>query len=174
MKYISYLLILASVFIYSCDPGFDCEEIDTIPIFDDLRNVDSIVYMSERLITPSDIFDTTYQEMVIFINSDSAYDALKQQGINASCSDCEFPNIDFTNRTLIGYYFNIGCLDVAQQRFVTTSDSTYAFYSRFSNINECNFATCKNETFNWMLVPKVDSVSQVEFFNGNFYYDCDC
>lgn len=174
MKYITYLLILVSAFVYSCDPSFDCEEVDTLTIFDDLRNVDSIVYMSDRLITPSDIFDTTYQEMVIFINSDSDYDGLKQQGFNASCTDCAFPNIDFTNRTLIGQYFKTGCLDIAQQRFVTTSDSTYAFYSKFINTNECAFATCNNETFNWILVPKVDSVHQVEFFNGNFYYDCDC
>lgn len=174
MKYITYLLILVSVFVYSCDPTFDCEEVDTLSVFDDLRNIDSIVYMSDRLLTTSDIFDTTYQEMIIFINNDSTYDALKQRGINASCSDCAFPNIDFTNRTLIGYYFKIGCLDFPQQRFVTTSDSTYGFYSKFINTNECAFATCENETFNWMLVPKVDSLSQIEFYNGNLYYDCDC
>lgn len=176
MKYIICVLVLVSIFVYSCDPSFDCEEVDTLTVFDDLRNVDSIVYMSERLITPSDIFDTTYQEMVVFINNDSTYAALKQRGVDANCSSCTFPNIDFTNRTLIGHYFQIGCLDLTQQRFVTTSDSdsTYAFYSKFINTSKCNFANCYNETFNWMLVPKVDDVSQIEFYNGNLFYDCDC
>jgi hypothetical protein len=174
MKYLAYLLILVSVTVYNCDTSFDCDEVDTLTVFDDLRNVDSIVYMSSRILFPSDILDTTYQGMTFFINSNADYDALKQKAINAACGNCEFPNIDFTNRTLIGHFYKIGCLDIAQQRFVTTSDSTFAFYSKFINTNQCSFATCNNETFNWMLVPKVDDISQVEFYNGNLYYNCDC
>lgn len=174
MKYIVYLLILMSVTIYNCNTNFDCEEVDTLTVFDDLRNVDSIVYMSSRILFPSEILDTTYQGMTFFINSNADYDVLKQKAINAGCGNCEFPNIDFTNRTLIGYYYQIGCLDFPQQRFVATSDSTFAFYSKFINTNECAFAACDNETFNWMLVPKVDDISQVEFYSGYLYYNCDC
>jgi hypothetical protein len=174
MKYLAYLLILVSVTVYNCDTSFDCDEVDTLTVFDDLRNVDSIVYMSSRILFPSDILDTTYQGMTFFINSNADYDVLKQKAINAACGNCEFPNIDFTNRTLIGHFYKIGCLDIAQQRFVTTSDSTFAFYSKFINTNQCSFATCNNETFNWMLVPKVDDINQVEFYNGNLYYNCDC
>ncbi|NJN77192.1 MAG: hypothetical protein HC803_01750 [Saprospiraceae bacterium] len=150
------------------------QRIDTLAVFDDLRNLDSIVYMSDKILATEAAFDTLTNQMIIFINTDSAYQAMKQRAINNGCSTCVFPNIDFTNRTLIGRYFDIGCNDIAQQRFVETSDSTYAFYNKFININQCAFSTCLNSTFNWVLVPKVDAVEQIEFFYGQFYYECDC
>lgn len=174
MKYIAYLLVLVTLGIYSCDPLPDCSEVDTLTVFDDLRNVDSIVYMSDRLITFSPIFDSIESEMKFFINSDAEYDALKQLGTDANCTECLFPNIDFTSKTLIGYYLEIGCAQEPLQRFVTTSDSTFAFYSKMFNYNQCAFFTCPNETFNWMLVPKIDNINKVEFYAGEFYYDCDC
>lgn len=173
MRYFAFLAVLV-VGIYSCDPSFDCTEVDTLSVFDDLRNVDSIQYYSNVLLTDERAFDTIYSGMKIFINNDIEYDAMKQRAINNSCTDCVFPTIDFTNRTLIGYYFEIGCAQVPDQRFVTTTDSTYAFYAKFINNNRCAFLTCPNFTYNWMLVPKVESIDKVEFFDGEFYYDCDC
>ena len=175
MKYTLLVLSLLPVGIYSCDPFYQCEEVDTLAVFDDLRNMDSIVYMSDRITATEDAFDTLYHEMKIFINSDSAYQAMKQRAINNGCSDCVFPNIDFTNKTLIGRYFEIGCADIAQQRFIAETDSTFSFYNKFINQNQCAFSTCPNSTFNWVLIPKkLHSVDQIEFFYGYFYYECDC
>lgn len=175
MKYTLLLLTLLTIVIYSCDPFPKCTEVDTLEVFDDLRNLDSIRYMSGEILATEAAFDTLYNEMKIFINNDSAYQVMKQRAINNGCSDCVFPNIDFTNRTLIGRYFEIGCNDLPQQRFVETSDSTYAFYNKFINQNQCSFSTCPNSTFNWFLVPKkLNSVDQIEFFYGQFYYECDC
>lgn len=174
MRYITYLLVLVTLAIYSCDPSFDCKEVDTLTNFDNLQNADSITYMSERIMANEKAFDTLYNEMVIFVNNDAEYDVIKQKAINNSCSECVFPSIDFSRRTLIGYYFEIGCVQAPRQRFVATSDSTYAFYSKFINDQKCAFFVCPNQTFNWLLVPKVDEKSDVEFYNGEFYYDCDC
>jgi hypothetical protein len=174
MKYIALLFVLITVGIYSCDPFYKCNEVDTLEVFDDLRNLDSIAFMSDRILVAQVAFDTLYPEMKIFINSDSAYQAMKQRATTNGCVDCAFPNIDFSRHTLIGRYFEIGCNDYSVQRFVTTSDSTFAFYNKFINQNQCSFSSCPNETYNWVLIPKIESIDQIEFLFGRFYYECNC
>jgi hypothetical protein len=175
MKYTLLLLALLTIGIYSCDPFYKCNEVDTLEVFDDLRNLDSIIYMSDRITATEAAFDTLYPEMKIFINNDSMYQAMKQKATNNACSECIFPNIDFTKNTLIGRYFEIGCGDFAQQRFVADTDSTFSFYTKFINTNQCSFSTCPNFAFNWVLVPKkINTIDQIDFFYGYFYYECDC
>lgn len=175
MKYTLLLLALLTIGIYSCDPFYECNEVDTLEVFDDLRNLDSIVYMSGDITATEAAFDTLYDGMKIFINNNTDYQAMKQKAINNGCSKCVFPNINFTNSTLIGQYFEIGCSDIPQQRFIAETDSTFSFYSKFININQCASSSCPNSTFNWVLVPKkLNSVDQIEFFHGYFYYECDC
>jgi hypothetical protein len=174
MKYIALLIVLVTVGIYSCDPFYKCNEVDTLQVFDDLRNLDSIVYMADKITATDVAFDTLFNEMKIFINSDAEYQAMKQRAINNGCSTCVFPNIDFSRHTLIGRYFEIGCSEFATQRFVATSDSTFAFYNKFINQNQCAFSNCPNEAYNWLLVPKIQSIDQIDFFYGQFYYECNC
>ncbi len=159
-----------------CDPYYDCTEVDTLTVFDDLRNVDSIEYFDSKLIVSENTFDTVYSEMTIFINDDSTYQALKNRtlsGANA-CSTCVFPNVDFSKASIIGRYFSLTCDEFSVPRFVATSDTTFAFYNKIYNMKQCESTTCKNATFNWMVVPKIQSLDQVEFLYGKYYYDCDC
>lgn len=174
MKYVIVLLVTVTIGMYSCDPFYDCEEVDSLSVFDDLRNIDSIQYYASKVLLDERAFDSLYSGMKLFINNEADYDALKQKADDNDCTECVFPNIDFTNRTLIGQYFVMGCDQYAEQRFVVTSDSTYAFYSKFINPQRCAISNCANFTFNWMLVPKVESIDKVEYFNGDFYFDCDC
>jgi hypothetical protein len=175
MRILIILSLLIGTFgIYSCDPFYDCEKVDNLEVFDNLRNVDSIVYYSQNLQVDERAFDSLFSEKKIFINSDSAYQAMKDIADGNDCTDCVFPNINFDKYSLIGRFFVIGCDQSPLQRFVATSDSTFAFYNKFANEKQCSSTSCPNFTFNWMLVPKIESIDQVEFFFGDSYYDCDC
>ena len=172
--FIGITLLAVATLIYSCDPFFDCEKIDDLAVFDDLRNVDSIEYVSSSVVLKAEAFDTVYNGMPVFINSNAEYQALKMRAAANDCEGCLFPNIDFSNRSLIGQYYAIRCDDLALQRFVRTSDTTFAFYSKAINTGECDVTVCANSTYNLMLVPKIDSLAQVEFFHGESFYECDC
>lgn len=167
-------LLIGTIGIYSCDPFYDCEKVDNLQVFDNLRNVDSIVYYANEIVATSAAFDTLFTGKKIFINNDSAYQVMKDLADNRDCEVCLFPNIDFNKYSLIGRFFVIGCDQIPAQRFVATSDSTYAFYNKFINNTECSSSSCPNATFNWMLVPKIQSIDQIEFFSGDSYFDCDC
>ena len=167
-------MVVLTIGIYSCDPFPDCTEVDTLDNFDDLRNLDSIQYFGHRILVIPEAFDSIKPEMKFFINNDSTYQAIKDKAISEGCVDCVFPNIDFTNRTLIGQYFEISCDEIPGQHYVATSDSTYTFYMKLINNQQCGYTACPNLTFHWLLVPKLESIDQIEFVNGRFYYECDC
>jgi hypothetical protein len=167
-------LIIGTIGIYSCDPFYDCVKVDNLEVFDNLRNVDSVVYFSENINITEAAFDSLFSEMKIFVNSDSAYQVMKDLADDNDCETCIFPNLNFDKYSLIGRFFQIQCDQFSSQRFVATSDSTYAFYNKFINDRQCSSSSCPNSTFNWMLVPKIESIDQVEFIFGNSYYDCDC
>mgnify|MGYP006098495509 CR=1 FL=1 len=174
MKYFALLTVFLTLGVYSCDPFPKCEEVDNLEVFDDLRNLDSIQYFGHRILVIPEAFDSIKPEMKFFINNDSTYQAIKDKAISEGCVDCVFPNIDFSRRTLIGQYFVIGCDESPEQHYVETSDSTYTFYTKHVNNQQCSYMTCPNITFHWLLVPKLESIDQVEFINGRFYYECDC
>ena len=174
MKYFALLMVVFMFGIYGCDPFPDCNEVDTLEVFDDLRNLDSIEYMGHRILVIPAAFDTLYRGKKFFINDDSTYQAIKTKATNAGCIDCELPNIDFSRRTLIGQYFEISCDEIPGQHYVETSDSTYTLYMKHVNNQQCGYTACPNLTFHWLLVPKLESIDQIEFINGQSYYECDC
>ena len=175
MRNLGILLLFCLILGWNCDPSFDCTEQDTLPQFEDLVMVDSA-----SAFVGLKIADFTFQSLEtndqFIINSDSTYEDMKQRTlfVNDPCDDCTFPDIDFSTHTLIGRFIFVQCDESVGAKFVDDGDGTFTYYVKVVNPSQCNFNSCPIPVFNWLLVPKIDDNTTVDFVQGSFSYNCDC
>ncbi len=163
-------MIITSL-LMGCKIGTDCTVVDDMPEFDNLVNVEGIQVEDIRFNADEIIEDENLLAIGLILNSDSLYK--KWEAAAQDCEECKFPEIDFNNRTLIGKYYQIQCLDIPVLS-ITKENNTYTYYNKSVNNSECLVQTCPNYTFGWVSIPKIDENAIVEFKKGELYKDCDC
>lgn len=163
-------MMISSLFM-GCKIGIECEVVDSMPGFDDLVNVEGIQIENILFKQEEVIDDPNLLEIDLIIDSDSLYN--KWKDASQDCEECEFPEIDFTTRTLIGKFYRIGCLDIPLLS-ITKEGNAYTYYTKLVNEHQCFIRTCDNYTFGWVSIPKIDSSATFEFKKGVSYKECDC
>ena len=108
------------------------------------------------------------REKRFVINTKDEYQSLlNYKSSNSKCKDFMLPEIDFSQKTLLGKYVSSGGCSVDFKRKVFK----YEGYGRTPNkkvvysIDAVKEGDCKKLTFNmnWILVPKISSQYDIEF-----------
>jgi len=171
LKTIKYALLLGTL-LTSCTLDPKCEWVDEFMAFEnyalveDLQQVDLVLYGRNE---DSDI--NLYSEYVV--RSDSAYDALTSVSRGDSCDYCNYPQIDFSQYTLVGFTTEIGCF---AQNYLKVSTTTEGLRYALKTVDEsqCSSIYCGNFSFNWVLVPKSLDTGNITFEYSIARYKCDC
>jgi hypothetical protein len=165
------IMTIAANPFYSCDIGYDCVFKDELPDFDSLNYVEDM-FVESIFFEPRNVFEEGELEFgdVFIIEEDSIYNSWKDLG---GCLECNFPEIDFSTRTLIGRYQQLPCGFFPSVR-IEKEGNTYKHTLKGTNYNQCGSASCDNFAFGWVTVPKIDAAATVEFDFGIAYYECEC
>ena len=173
MRNVWYSLIGLLILVWSsCDPFPVCTPNDSFPNFEALTNMEGVDFPS--VVTTGAALDTFYvgQELVI----DSVeYQAMEQRQLNDStCTDCNFPAIDFTSKTLIGQVLQLGCIERIEARVIKTGTVYEAIFKIF-NESQCTTSSCSRSVMVWAIIPKLQIGETVNFNRERFFYTCtDC
>lgn len=156
-----------------CDPFPTCTENDTLPEYDGLENVEGVDY--PNVILTDAALDTFYARQNIIVTTASQYDILEQrQNNDGTCTNCNFPTINFDEKTLIGRVVPINCDEQLVMKTTKTGD-VYDAYFKLINNTQCDVNVCVTLRIFWMVIPKMDMDDTINFHEGRFSYDCeDC
>jgi hypothetical protein len=72
---------------------------------------------------------------------------------------CHIPEIDFSERTLVGKYVSGKC----NARFIREVEKSGNGYTYTIKVSECGLCNAAVISYNWVLIPAVDSSKQVVF-----------
>jgi len=173
MKRVTLLItgIIISLFFYQCEIGFNCVLVDEMPEFEALTSYEEMVIMP-LFFELDDVFnpDSLENGQEFIINDSTIYQGWADS--SANCLACNFPNIDFETKTLIGVYYTLDCNDLAILRFTKDGNNYHHIIKAIDN-TQCNFNTCNNYTFGWVTIPK-DVNANITFQKTEAYQDCDC
>jgi len=141
-------------------------EFETYDLLPDLEQVDLVLHGRNQ---DDDI--NLYTGYIV--RNDSAYEVLTEFSRQDSCDYCNYPQINFSEYTLVGYTTEIGCYSVNYLKVSATSEGLrYAI--KTLDESRCNSVFCDNFSFNWVLVPKSADTAEITFEDGIARYDCDC
>ena len=174
MKNVWYILFGALIVTYSsCDPFPTCTENDTLPNFENLTNVEGVGF-PEVVITEAAL-DTFYLGQEIIVDSLVQYLIMEQrQNNDGTCSDCNFPTIDFNTTTLLGQVLQLGCVERLEAKVIKTGNVYEAYFKIFDE-SQCTTNSCPSTVMVWMTIPKLQAGETITFNGGRFSYDCtDC
>lgn len=107
------------------------------------------------------------------IRSDSAYDDLTEFSKDQGCTNCNYPDIDFDQYTLVGYATESSCLAVNYVKLTSTDDG-WRYALKTVDQTQCNVLNCDNFSYNWILLPKAADTAEFTFEFGLARYFCDC
>lgn len=173
MKNIWYILISTFILTYSsCDPFPTCTENDSLPNFESLTNIEGLAFPS--VVITGAALDTFYLGQELVIDS-TEYQAMEQRQLNDStCTDCNFPAIDFNANLLIGQVVQLDCLERIDAKVIKTG-SVYEVYLKIINESQCTTSSCPSPVIVLMTIPKLESGETITFNGGRFFYTCeDC
>ena len=164
------VFILISIIFSGC-LGFDCELIDEFPDFDSQETMSNSRLELLLIDRPVDIFGEGYDTLKFIVNDDSTYNSWKTIA-DTSCLACNFPEIDFSTRTLIGKFEYLDCSASPLVKIVQEGN-TYRHLIKKVDNTQCVFASCSNFTLGWVTIPKIDDTATVVFESGKSNYKCD-
>lgn len=164
------VFILTSIIFSGC-LGFDCDLIDEYPDFDNQETMDNATLELLLISNPADIFGEGFDTLEFIVNSDSTYNSWKSIA-DTTCLACNFPEIDFDTRTLIGKFEYLTCHEGALVKMVKEGNA-YKHLIKKEDRTQCIFASCSNYTLAWVTVPKIEETATVVFESGKSYYECD-
>jgi hypothetical protein len=173
MKLTLNAILCLSILLNSCQIGFDCELVDE---FQDFSSTEMMTGANLELMfieQPASILGAGYDTATYIINDAATYENWKAIA-DTSCLACNFPDIDFSTRTLIGKYQRLTCSEIPAVKIVKTG-TTYQYLLKKIDNTQCLSASCPNFTFGWLTVPKMNTGDTIEFKTGKSYYKCnDC
>ena len=161
--------VLISIVFSGC-LDFDCEFIDEYADFDNQEMMNNSRLELLLINSPEDIFGAGFDTLEFIVNDDSTYNSWKSIAYT-NCLACNFPEIDFNTRTLIGKFEYLDCSENPLVKIVQEGN-VYRHLIKKVNNTQCVFASCSNFTLAWVTVPKIDDTATVVFESGKSYYEC--
>lgn len=173
MKWTNLILsmIVMTPLLFNGCLGFDCELIDDFPKFEDIETMGNSRLELLLINNPNVVLGEGYDTSSFVINDDSTYNSWKSIA-DTTCLACNFPDIDFSTRTLIGKYEELTCSEVPLVKIVQEGN-TYTHYIKKVDDTKCVFASCFNYTLAWVTVPKIDDTATIVYESGKSHYKCD-
>lgn len=167
-----FLLSLVGAFLTACQLDPECTWVDSYAEFEDYNLIEGLEPTSLLLLGPD--FDKDIEPYTGYVvRTDSAYEELLRFSKEDSCTECVYPDIDFSEFTLVGFPMEISCL--ANNYIKITSTPMGNLYAiKTLDFTECNSIWCGNFSFNWVLLPKSADTATITFENGLARNDCDC
>lgn len=168
----SSLLLSIGLLLTQCTLDPECTWEDLYPEFESYVHFDDVEGTDLTLIGPE--FDPSINLYTGYvIRTDSAYDALTAFSIDENCPFCIYPEIDFSQYTLVGFPLEISCLATNYVKLSATSDG-WQYSLKTADQTQCNQLLCDNFGFNWILMPKSADTTNIAFEAGVARYFCDC
>ncbi len=175
MKFIRlpFVLLWAGIHCTSCDPRFDCQEINTFSAFDSQVGITGLTLVEDLVLYFPDKDERLKWGEIVIVRDSADYAWLAEASIQDTCLDCFFPTLPLDTAVLLGVPMELGCLESNYLKVVDGIDRSL-FQIKTMDPTECEIYSCPNRTFNWVLVPKSKVQDLVEFQGGRHYYRCDC
>ena len=175
MKPIRLLLCLAlpTILLSSCNPRFDCQEINSFSSFDNTVSITGLKMVENLVLYYPDKDERLEWGELIVVRDSADYAWLAEASVNDTCMDCFFPWLPLDTAVLLGVPMELNCLEYNYLKVVDDVDRTI-FQIKTLDPTECETYTCPNRTFNWVLAPKSKVQDLIEFQGGRHYYRCDC
>ena len=166
-------LVLTTMLLSSCNPRFDCQEINSFSSFDNTVSITGLKMVENLVLYYPDKDERLEWGELIVVRDSADYAWLAEASVNDTCMDCFFPWLPLDTAVLLGVPMELNCLEYNYLKVVDDVDRTI-FQIKTLDPTECETYTCPNRTFNWVLAPKSKVQDLIEFQGGRHYYRCDC
>lgn len=172
LKPLFFALLTGALIGSSCTLDPECEWQDLYPEFENYGLVEGLNTTSIVLMGPE--FDPGLSLGTSFIlRTDSAYDALTKFSRDEGCNFCNYPDIDFSQYTLVGFTTEINCQALNYVK-IYAADGQLHYALKTVDQTQCNQLLCDNFSFNWVLLPKAADTTDLNFETGVARFFCDC
>lgn len=172
MKYLPFFGFIILLSIYGCNIDPDCVIEDTMPDYGLFNNRDDVEVQNIRF--DVEAYDTLYNGLELIIQDSATYYGMKAKSQQANCLNCNYPAIDFSQKTLIGRYTDIGCEGDINIKFADVSADESVFLLKFVDNTQCFLWDCVTLDFIWILVDKIPTTTDIDFRVGKQFFVCEC
>ncbi len=175
MRLVTYILFFIFLVIsIGCKDDFQCMEIDQMPAFSELENIEGVREETGIKLIGGIEDPLINNKQTFIVHDQDTYDRLIDFSHQQGCTECNLPKIDFEERTLIGLYSHEECGFFFFKNISRVSEKEYKFVVKAVSLEQCEQSNCLNESFNWISIPKISSNAIVRFTYVKQYFDCDC